>query len=225
VERPFVYANMAMTADGKITSATREYPTFTSPHDKKTMDRLRAEADAVMVGAGTLRADDPRLDVRDAEMLAYRRSLGKPDGLARIAVTSSLDLATGLRFFTTGPGDRIVATVEEAPEERARTLVGVAEIWRVGRERVNVERLLEKLHAAGVRRLLVEGGGKLNWELVERDLLDELYVTVAPCLLGGREAPTLLEGRGLRMDARVRLRLGDVERHDDELFCRFEVVR
>ena len=73
--RPFVYINMAMTADGKITSAGREYPRFTSALDRKTMDRLRAEADAILVGAGTLRADDPPLHVRDPEARAYRESL------------------------------------------------------------------------------------------------------------------------------------------------------
>jgi len=225
VERPFVYVNMAMTADGKITSATREYPEFTSAHDKKIMDRLRAEADAVLVGAGTLRADDPPLHVRDLEMREYRRSLGKPDGLTRVAVTSSLDLDPELRFFRKSPEAKIVATVEEAPEDRTRRLADVAEVWRVGRGRVDLTELLARLRARGVERLLVEGGGELNWQLVEHDLLDELYVTVAPCLLGGRDAPTLLEGKGLGMDARVRLRLAAVDRHDDELYCRFEIVR
>jgi 2,5-diamino-6-(ribosylamino)-4(3H)-pyrimidinone 5'-phosphate reductase len=225
VDRPFVYINMAMTADGKITSASREYPTFTSAYDKKTMDRLRAEADAVLVGAGTLRADDPPLGVRDREMREYRRSLGKPEDLARVAVTSSLDLDPGLRFFREGTGARIVATVEEAPEERARPLAEVADVWRVGRGRVDLPGLLAKLRARGVERLLVEGGGELNWEIVEQDLLDELYVTIAPFLLGGRSAPTLLEGAGLEMSGLVRLRLAAVDRHGDELYCRFEVVR
>ena len=225
MDRPFVYINMAMTADGKITSASREYPTFTSAHDKKTMDRLRAEADAVLVGAGTLRADDPPLGVRDREMREYRRSLGKPEDLARVAVTSSLDLDPGLRFFREGAGTRIVATVEDAPEERASPLAEVAEVWRVGRGRVDLPGLLTKLRARGVERLLVEGGGELNWEIVEQDLLDELYVTIAPFLLGGRNAPTLLEGEGLAMSGPVRLRLAAADRHGDELYCRFEVVR
>ena len=76
--RPFVYVNMAMTVDGKITSAGRELPALTSDHDRDEMDRLRAEADALLVGAGTLRADDPPLHVRSEAMQAYRRSLGKP---------------------------------------------------------------------------------------------------------------------------------------------------
>jgi len=223
--RPFVYVNMAMTADGKITSSAREYPRFTSSHDKKTMDRLRAEADAVLVGAGTLRADDPPLGVRDPEMRRHRRSLGKPDELVVVVVSASLDLDPGSRLFTEGSSARIVATVEEAPENAVRRLSDLAEVWRVGHGRVDLRALLARLRARGVERLLVEGGGELNWAFVESGLVDELYVTVAPCVLGGRAAPTPVDGEGLAMDSRVRLRLVSVDRHGDELYCRYAVVR
>src|SRR5258705_11166427 len=104
--RPFVYINMAMTADGKITSARREEPGFASRLDKKTMDRLRAEADAILVGAGTLRADDPPLHVRDPEMQAYRRSLKKPHGLVNVLVTASANGDSGSPFFQAGGAPR-----------------------------------------------------------------------------------------------------------------------
>jgi 2,5-diamino-6-(ribosylamino)-4(3H)-pyrimidinone 5'-phosphate reductase len=225
VDRPFVYMNMAMTADGKITSAKREYPTFTSADDKKTMDRLRAEADAVLIGAGTMRADDPPLTVRDDEMRAYRRSLDKPEGLINVLVTASLEVDPAATFFHEAAAARIVATVEDAPDDRVRRLEEVAEVWKVGRSQVDLPALLGRLHERGVERLLVEGGGELNWGFVRDGLLDELYVTVAPVLLGGRDAPTLLEGNGLAMDARTRLRLVEVSRLGEEIFCRYSVVR
>jgi riboflavin biosynthesis pyrimidine reductase len=90
---------------------------------------------------------------------------------------------------------------------------------------VDLARLLSLLAERGVERLLVEGGGELNWGFVRDDLLDELYVTIAPCLLGGRAAPTLLEGDGLAMDRRRSLKLLDVRRIGDELFCRYAVER
>lgn len=226
MRRPFVYVNMAMTADGKITSSAREYPTFTAPHDRKTMDRLRAEADAILIGAGTLRADDPPLHVRDPEMQAYRRSLGKPEGLLNVLVTASASVDPDSRFFRGATsGGRIVATVEEASPERIARLVAHAEVWQIGSGRVDLPRLLERLHERGVKRLLVEGGGDLNWGFVRDDLVDELYVTVAPALLGGRGAPTLLEGEGFPMAGRRALRLVSVERVDDEVYCRWTVVR
>lgn len=227
MKRPFVYMNMAMTADGKITSAAREYPRFTSETDRLTMDRLRAEADAVLVGAGTLRADDPPLHVRDAKMQAHRRALGKPPELTTVVVTARLDLDPGARFFRDEPGvgRRVVATVEDAPAEKLAALEGKAEILRAGRGSVDLKQLLGLLSQRGIERLLVEGGGELNWGFVRDDLLDELYVTIAPSLLGGRAAPTLLEGDGLVMDQRRRLRLLDVERIGDEIYCRYEVER
>lgn len=85
--------------------------------------------------------------------------------------------------------------------------------------------LLRRLRDRGIERLLVEGGGELNWSFVSQDLLDELFVTVAPALLGGRDAPTLLEGDGFYMAEQRRLRLLDVRHEGDELFCRYRVIR
>jgi 2,5-diamino-6-(ribosylamino)-4(3H)-pyrimidinone 5'-phosphate reductase len=226
LDRPFVTLNMAMTADGKITSAAREYPSFTSALDRKTMDRLRADSDAVLVGAGTLRADDPPLHIRDPEMRAHRRSLGKPDGLLNVVVTASAGLDPGSRFFRDEhAAGRIVATVEEAPADRLARLAAHAEVWKIGRERVDLTELLRRLKRRGVERLLVEGGGELNWGFVAADLLDELYVTVAPSLLGGSLAPSILEGDGLGMDDRRRLRLVSCDPRGDEVYLRWEVER
>lgn len=226
VRRPFICINMAMTADGKITSAGREYPTFTSRYDRRNMDRLRAEADGLMVGAGTIRADDPPLHVRDPSMQAHRRSIGKPAGLTRVLVTASADVSPDSRFFDrSDDGARIVATVDSAPDEHLSRLPSHTEIWRLGRDSVDLGRVLERLRERGVERLLVEGGGELNWALIDGDWLDELYVTLAPALLGGRDAPTLLEGAGLRMADRRRLRLVEVHREGDELYCRYAVER
>lgn len=225
MDRPFVYVNMAATVDGKITSATREYPRFTSRYDRETMDRLRAEADAILVGAGTARADDPPLHVRSEKMQRYRRSLGKPDGLDRVLVSASLDVEPDNRFFDDTGGTRIVATVESAPIERLSALDGLAEIWRLGAERVDLAALLRRLKTRGVERLLLEGGGELNWGFLEQDLIDELYVTIAPRLLGGRSAPTMLEGSGLEMAGQRRLKLLDLHREQDELYCRWAIVR
>jgi 2,5-diamino-6-(ribosylamino)-4(3H)-pyrimidinone 5'-phosphate reductase len=226
MSRPFVYVNMAMTVDGKTTSARREYPRFTSPHDREHMDRLRAEADAILLGAGTMRADNPALHVRTPEMRERRLSLGKPAGLPRVLVTASAELPADSRFFEPDEGaGRIVATTESADPGRVEALGDRAEVWRVGEKRVDLAKLLDRLHGRGVERLLVEGGGELNWELVRDDLVDELHVTVAPALLGGREAPTLLEGSGLTMKAQRRLRLIDVHREVDELYLRYALER
>lgn len=224
--RPFVYLNMAMTADGKITSASRETPDFTSRHDRKTMDRLRAEADAIVVGAGTLRADDPPLHVRDPEMRALRAGTGRPEGLVNVLVTASASIDPESKFFThPSAAGRIVATVEEAPADLAERLRGRAEVLRLGRGSVDLPRLCSELRTRGIERLLLEGGGEMNWGFVRDDLVDELFVTIAPSLLGGREAPTWLEGGGFPMAGRRPLELVSVEAVDGELYTRWRVVR
>ena len=226
MDRPFVSINMAMTADGKITSARREEPAFSSRLDKKTMDRLRAEADAVVIGAGTLRADNPPLNVRDPEMKAHRRSLGKPEGLVNVVVTASARVDPDSRFFKgREAAGRIVATVEDAPADRLTRLGQVAEVWTLGRGQVDLPQLLTRLNARGMKRVLVEGGGELNWGFVRDNLFDELYVTIVPALLGGRDAPTLCEGEGFAMADQRRLRLVAADVLDGEIFCRYTVIR
>ena len=226
MDRPFVSINMAASVDGKITSAAREYPRMTSEYDRRNMDRLRAEADAVLVGAQTMRADNPKLYVRTAEVRSQRSDLGKPDGLLKILVSTSLRLDPDSRFLDDADGGGLlVATVEDAPAERIRALAHRAEVWRVGRGRVDLAELLRRLRARGVERLLVEGGGELNWSFLEADLVDELYLTIAPVLLGGRQAPTTFEGAGLTMGQQRRLKLVDLHREGDELYCRYAIVR
>jgi len=217
---------MAMTVDGKITSAGREYPRFTSQFDRDNMDRLRAEADAILIGAGTIRADDPPLGVRSDQMRTYRRSLGRSAPLHRVIVSATLDLDPQSRFFTEDhEGDRIVVTVEDAPGGALAAVASRVEVWKVGQGLVDLPELLRRLKRRGIDRLLVEGGGRLNWALLRDDLIDELYVTIAPRLLGGRDAPTLLEGEGLAMVEQRRLELVEVRREGDELYCRYAVMR
>jgi len=219
-------AYMAMTVDGKITSSRREFPRFTTDYDRRNMDRIRAQSDAVLVGAQTMRADSPSLHVRTPAMQEYRRSLGKSGGLLKILVTASAKIETDSRFFDDRDGGGLlIVTVEQAPAERVTLLAERAEVWRIGRTEVELPELLQRLKQRGVERLLVEGGGELNWALAREDLLDELNVTIAPALLGGRQAPTLLEGAGFPMKGQRRLRLEELRREGDELYCRYTVLR
>jgi riboflavin-specific deaminase-like protein len=224
-KRPFVFVNMAMTVDGKITSTAREYPTFSSPHDRKMMSHLRAQADAVIMGAGTLRADDPPLHIRDPEALAARARAGKPAELWHIVVSRSLDVDPHANFFKNPAARRILVSVENAPDAAVRAFDGKAEVWQHGRDRVDLPAFLQRLNESGVQRLLLEGGAELNWEFLSQDLIDELHVTIAPALLGGTGAPTAIGGAGLSMAQQRRLRLIGIKQVEDELYCHYAVKR
>jgi len=223
-DRPFVFVNMAMTVDGKITSADREYPRFTSPTDRARMDRLRAGADALMVAAGTVRSDNPAWHVRTKSVRDEREAGGNPGAPHRVLVSASADIPEDSRFFETAHGgDSILVTTNNAKPSNLKRFEGRAEVWRFGDRTVDLRATLRMLRDRGIDRLLVEGGGELNWSLFRLDLVDELFVTVAPALLGGSDAPTLLAGTGWPMRSQRRLRLLDVDRDGDELYCRYAV--
>jgi 2,5-diamino-6-(ribosylamino)-4(3H)-pyrimidinone 5'-phosphate reductase len=226
-DRPFVFVNMAVTADGKITSAAREYPRFTSAADRRRMDALRSRADAVLIGAGTLRADQPTLHVRDAALRAERVAAGRPETPTYVLVSGGGEVELAGGPFADGRGGRrIVAISEAAPADRRDALAALADVWVCGERRVDLAALLRRLREdAGVERLLVEGGGELNWGFLAGDLVDEIHLTLAPALLGGATAPTWLEGAGFRMADRRRLRLLACDREEDELFLHYAVER
>ena len=119
-------------------------------------------------------------------------------------------------------GKSILVTVDGTDTQRFE---GRCEVWRIGNERVDLSATLQRLATAGVGRLLVEGGGEFNWQLLRDDLVDEINLTLAPALLGGRDAPTWLEGSGWTMKQQRRLRLQSIERLGDELYLRYLVDR
>lgn len=220
--RPHVSLNMAMTVDGKITTAAREYPRFPSPRDRCHMDELRALADAVIVGAESIRRDDPWLHVRDPQVRSVRAKQGKPADLVHVIVSARLDVPADARCFEHAQRC-IVATLDAAPT--AHALGAKAELWRLGASTVDVARLCERLHQEGVERCLVEGGATLNAAFLAADLIDRLHVTLCPLLVGGASAPSLIGGAGLPLASARWLELVGVERVGDELFCTYDRQR
>lgn len=222
--RPFVQINVAMSADGKIATASRERPRFASARDLERLMHLRAQADGLLIGAETLRSSDPPTQLTSESARAERLARGAPASLLVITVTRSARLPQTLRFFTE-PQDagRIVATTRRAPAERVAALPPSVETWTLGDESVDLEALLDRLFARGVRRLLCEGGSELNAALLAAGLVDEVYVTLVPVLLTGANAPSPFGGPGFVLAERRRLDLLDWEHHQGELYLRYRV--
>ncbi|MEM3004210.1 MAG: 2,5-diamino-6-(ribosylamino)-4(3H)-pyrimidinone 5'-phosphate reductase [Candidatus Bathyarchaeia archaeon] len=186
-DRPYILLNAAMTLDGKIATQTRDAK-ISSEEDLDHLHHLRASVDAVLVGVETVLADDPELTVRRVE--------GKdPD---RVIVDSEARTPAGARLFRAASGRTMIAVTERAPEKRVGALLhaGAEVIFSGSGDQVDLRLLMSRLRGMGVRRLLVEGGGNVNWSLVELGLVDEIRVAVAPIIVGGREAVTLVEGKG-----------------------------
>lgn len=206
---------MAMSADGKVDDVGRRGARISGARDTARVDRLRADADAVMVGGHTLLAEDPRLTVRDPALVEARRRAGRSAQPAKVAVVSQIDAPGGVdalpaesRFLGDGGGRVLVHTT------RRSGAAGIAWLESHGAEvtvheshRVALPTMLEALAGTGIERLLVEGGGTLVAAFLADDLVDELHLAVAPFILGGEDAPTPVEGPGLARDEAIGLEL------------------
>ena len=215
--RPHVILNVAVTVDGKTDTVARRGAAISSPGDLERVDRLRAECDAIMVGGHTLLGDNPRLTVKSPALRASREARGLSPNPIKVGVITRADLSLDSRFLTLGPARKILFTTSQTDAAQiARLREHGAEVVVVGETRVELGAALAHLKADGVERLLVEGGGTLNAELLSQGLVDEVRVYTAPLIFGGATAPTFCDGSGLdRPDAAIRLRLLRVESFED----------
>jgi 2,5-diamino-6-(ribosylamino)-4(3H)-pyrimidinone 5'-phosphate reductase len=198
-----VIVNVAASADGKIDTVERRGAAISSEHDRLRVDALRASVDAVMVGSRTLHEEDPRLTVKSEVLRADRLARGVAENPAKVAIASHLGLAPTCRFLTSGPA-RVIVFVPRGIEAGALPLPGL-EIYPTGDGRVDLADAMATLARLGIGRVLVEGGGTLNFELLRLRLVDELQIFLAPMLFGGATAPTLADGAGLRRDLAIGL--------------------
>jgi len=224
--RPFVFVNVAMSADGKISTRERRQVRISGSEDYSRVDRIKAESDAIMVGIGTVLADNPSLTVKSPELQAGRRAAGKDENPIRVVVDSAGKTPLDADILHKGTGKRIVAVSHKAPPEAVERLRQHAAVVTAGDEAVDLSLLLEELYRQGVRRLMVEGGGTLIWALFEQGLVDELQTFVGSMVIGGKDAPTPADGAGfLREEDFPRLALIDAVRLDDGLLIRWKVRR
>jgi 2,5-diamino-6-(ribosylamino)-4(3H)-pyrimidinone 5'-phosphate reductase len=209
-----VIINSAMTVDGKIATSSGDSK-ISSRKDLVRVHKLRASVDAIVVGISTILADNPRLTVR----------LVKGKNPARVIVDSRGRIPLDSQIMRTASKVKtIVAVTDKAPEEKLMELrdmgaeVLVISEGKKGRSAavphgVNLKLLFRKLENMGLKKILVEGGGELNWSLLHLWLVDELTITIAPKIAGGRLATTLVEGDGFDEIAQsISLQLKKIER-------------
>jgi 2,5-diamino-6-(ribosylamino)-4(3H)-pyrimidinone 5'-phosphate reductase len=218
-----VVVNAAVSADGKLSSRRREQIAISGPADFDRVDRIRAAADAVLVGIGTVLADDPHLTLDEEDRRVQRLRAGRSGNPARVVVDSRARTPPDARILDDAATTYLLVA-ETAGEERLAALREAgAEVIVAGEERVDLEAALAALEAAGeVDRLMVEGGGEIIFSLFADDLVDELTLYVGPLVIGGRDAPTLADGEGFVEDF-PELTLTGVDRLDDGVVLSYEV--
>ncbi len=227
MDRPFVFINIAMTADGKIDTFARKGAAISSQRDKERVDRLRAESDAVMVGGRTLLDEDPKLTVKSEVLRLERTALGLSPNPIKVGIVSEASIGMDSDFLNAGQADIVIFTTRRTSKEQLALLKsrGV-DVYIYHSERVDLPDALATLKELGVNRLMVEGGSTLNFELIRLGLVDEITAYVAPLVFGGESAPTMAAGSGLERSAAVPLKLTDVEKWEDGgVLLRYQFVR
>jgi len=205
-----------MTADGKIDTFERRGAVISSQRDKERVDRLRAEADAVMVGGRTLLVENPKLTVKSATLRAKRTERGLTPNPVKVGIASNAALEPASDFLTAGPARIVIFTTQATSKKQLEFLrARGVEVFVHDASRVDLPKALATLKKLGVNRLMVEGGGTLNFELLRLGLVDELMAYVAPLVFGGESAPTMAAGPGAVRSAAIPLKLVNVEGWED----------
>ena len=247
-QRPYVVVNMSMTADGKIATTNRAVSSFGSKQDHDHLLALRATADAVMSGARTVDLNKVNLSPGGTKYRKLRLKRGLAEGNLRIIVSGSGSIDPQAHIFrnvaasrqsaanqtkrraalsrdaATHQGPIIILTTARAGKSRLTKLRTVADEVKVfGKTELNLHAALRWLHKRwNVRRLICEGGGELNDAMFRADLVDELYLTLCPRIIGGREAPTIAEGAGHKtLSAAKNLQLCATRKVGNELFLTY----
>lgn len=218
--RPYVLLSCAMSIDGYIDDASTERLVLSNDGDLDRVDGVRAACDAILVGAATVRRDDPRLLVRSERRRAERVARGLPPSPAKVTVTGSGDLDPAARFFTFGDGVKLVYCPSGAVEKTREQVGDVATVVDGG-EPVTPQSVVDDLAVRGVRRLMVEGGGTLHGQFLAAGLADELHLVVAPFFVGDCRAPRFVRDGRFPWHPGRRARVVEVRRIDDVVLTRY----
>ncbi len=221
--RPYVILNAAMTLDGKIATQIGS-SNISGKKDLERVHELRKECDAIMVGIGTVLADDPRLTV-------HKIDANPDDNPIRIVVDSKCRTPIDARI-TNSDAKTIIACANEYKDkfkqsEKYETFKerGV-KFFFSGDERVDLVALMSYLHEEGIDKLMLEGGSTLNFSMIRAGLIDRISICVAPMIVGGANAKTFFDGEGFDlMDDAVKLELIDSYTLDKDLILTYDVLK
>lgn len=222
-----VFTNTAVSLDGRIGTPDYAHVAIGSPTDLAYMSVVRARADAVIVGGQTFR-NWPLPLVPDPDAIAGLRAAGFPDTdhppledrrWWNVVVSRKMEVPTAGRFYQ----DPRVRPLFLTSAPACPDLPPHAEVARA--PEVTIPWILEQLRARGVERLLIEGGGDMLFQFLAAGAIDEFYVTICPRLVGGKGAPSLIDGAGFGADQIRQLRLRSLHRFGDELYARYQVLR
>ncbi len=219
-ERPYTLLSCGMSIDGYLDDLRQERLLLSNEADFDRVDEVRAGCDAILVGAATIRQDDPRLLVRDARRRAERIARGEPADPVKVTVTGRCQIDPAARFFTLGDADKLVYCASAALADAREKLGKVATVVDAG-DPIDLLRVTADLAARGVRRLMVEGGGSMHTQFLTAGLVDELQLVIAPFFVGDSRAPRFVGDGAFPWGPDNRAALADVRQIGDVVLLRY----
>ena len=221
-DRPYTVLSCGMSIDGYLDSATVRRLPLSNQADFDRVDEVRASCDAILVGAATVRNDNPRLLIRSAQRRAERIAGGLPASPIKVTVTRGGDLDPSADFFACGDSDKIVYCSRPALEPTRSRLGSAAMVVDGGPAAdVDVRAISEDLSARGINRLMVEGGGSMLTQFLTAELADELHLVVAPLFVGDSRARRLVGDGRFAWHAENRATLAEVRQIGDVVLLRY----
>lgn len=220
MSRPYVLLSVAASLDGYIDDVTPERLLLSNDEDFDRVDEVRAGVDAILVGANTIRADNPRLMVRSDVRREKRIADGMTPTPIKVTISNGGELDPSAKFFATGAVDKIVYTTQSATHEMDVRLGTVANVVDLG-DSVTAEALLDDLAERGVERLMVEGGGTIHTLFLSSGVVDELHLVFAPFFIGDNAAPRFVNPAGFPQDPGHRMQLAETRQIGDCVLLRY----
>ena len=218
-DRPYTLLSCSVSIDGYLGDATPRL-TLSNEADFDRVDAVRASCDAILVGAGTLRCDNPRLLVRSQARRDERTARGLGPSPMKVTVTARAELDARADFFTTGDGEKLVYCASPRVADARSRLEPMATVVDGGRP-VEMRTISEDLAARGVRRLMVEGGGNVHTQFLTDDLADELQLVVAPIFIGDSRATRFVSDGRFPWNTDRRAELAGVHQIGDVVLLRY----
>jgi 5-amino-6-(5-phosphoribosylamino)uracil reductase len=219
-ERPYTLLSCGMSIDGYLDSATVKRLPLSNDADFDRVDAVRASCDAILVGAATVRNDNPRLLVRSPARRDARLARGLQSTPIKVTVTRHAQLDACANFFATGDTEKVVYCASDSVDRAQEHLGGVATVVDGGQP-VDMHHVSEDLYSRGVHRLMVEGGGTVHTQFLTADLADELHLVVAPFFVGDSRARRFVGDGRFPWNPRRRATLAEVRQIGDVVLLRY----
>lgn len=219
-ERPYVLLSCGMSIDGYLDTTAARRLLLSNEADFDRVDAERAACDAILVGAATIRKDNPRLLVRSPDRRAERVGRGLTHSPAKVTLTRGADLDIGSRFFDADDTEKLVycpTRARAAVDDRLGAVAVVVD----GGQPLTMDRVCADLHARGVRRLMVEGGGTVHTQMLTADLADELQLVIAPFFVGDSGARRFVDDGHFPWNPDRRATLAEVRQLGDVVLLRY----